>query len=209
MPTRRLYSITFILTLLLSCKDVLEKENIDSSSDQVSLNTIIIQPFTDFSSKDVQYIHQEFSKIFPLIKTKKQIDFPKTSFYSPRNRFRADSLINYLQTQTANGHITIGLTNKDISMTKGKYNDYGIMGLGFRPGKACVVSTFRLSPQNKLNQLLKLSLHELGHTQGLPHCATTTCYMRDAEGENHFDEETGFCVSCKNYLILKGWRLND
>lgn len=40
--------------------------------------------------------------------------------------------------------VTIGLTHRDISTSiHGQYN-YGIMGLSFRPGDACVVSTFRL-----------------------------------------------------------------
>jgi archaemetzincin len=31
--------------------------------------------------------------------------------------------------------------------------------------------------------------------------------MRDAEGGNPTDEETGFCPSCKEFLIRKGWQL--
>ena len=81
------------------------------------------------------------------------------------------------------------------------------MGLGFEPGNACVVSTYRLSRNNLLNQLDKLTLHELGHTQGLPHCNKKECFMRDAEGGNYFDEETSFCQSCKSFLKSKGWQL--
>jgi archaemetzincin len=82
------------------------------------------------------------------------------------------------------------------------------MGLGFEPGNACVISTFRLSKTNFAAQFYKVALHELGHTQGLPHCPNKTCLMRDAEGSNHLDEETGFCPSCKAYLKSKGWLIN-
>jgi archaemetzincin len=81
------------------------------------------------------------------------------------------------------------------------------MGLGFQPGNACVVSTFRLQKGELSDQLFKLSLHELAHTQGLPHCKNKTCFMRDAKGENHLDEEIGFCQSCKSFLKSKGWLL--
>ena len=56
----------------------------------------------------------------------------------------------------------IGLTSKDISVTKGNIADYGVMGLGYRPGNACVASNFRLSKSGE-SQFYKIALHELGH----------------------------------------------
>ena len=128
------------------------------------------------------------------------------AYYPKRNRYRADSLINFLSKHTPDGHITIGLTTKDISTTKGAIADWGVMGLGFCPGKACIVSTFRLSKDQKLMQLFKVAIHELGHTQGLPHCSVKTCFMRDAEGRNPTNEEKEFCPTCKAFLISKGWQ---
>jgi archaemetzincin len=52
-----------------------------------------------------------------------------------------------------------------------------------------------------------LAFHELGHTQGLPHCKNKTCFMRDAEGGNHLGEETGFCQFCAALLKSKGWQI--
>ena len=92
-----------------------------------------------------------------------------------------------------------------ISTTKNEIKDFGVMGLGFRPGNACVASSFRLSKQNKLDQLFKVAIHELGHTQGLPHCEVKTCFMRDAEGKNQTNDEKEFCSSCKIKLEKKGW----
>ncbi|MBK7764266.1 MAG: matrixin family metalloprotease [Bacteroidetes bacterium] len=124
-----------------------------------------------------------------------------------KTRYRADSLIHYLSRVTAKGHLTIGLTSKDISTTKNEHADWGVMGLGFCPGKSCIASTFRLKGNNKLEKLYKVAIHELGHTQGLPHCPVKTCLMRDAEGKDHLNEETGFCASCKAVLIKAGWDL--
>ncbi|HTE00041.1 MAG TPA: hypothetical protein VK668_12185 [Mucilaginibacter sp.] len=138
---------------------------------------------------------------------RKSIPLPLTSFSPPKNRYRADSIINYLNHFGSADTVIIGLTNKDISTSKEKILDWGVMGLGFQPGNACVVSTFRLSKTELSGQLYKLALHELGHTQGLPHCKNPACYMRDAEGGNHLDEETGFCQSCKSFLKSKGWLL--
>jgi archaemetzincin len=38
----------------------------------------------------------------------------------------------------------LGITDKDISSTKGVHADWGVMGLGFCPGSACVISSFRV-----------------------------------------------------------------
>ncbi len=81
------------------------------------------------------------------------------------------------------------------------------MGFGYNPGNACVVSSFRLSKANQQEQFYKVAIHELGHTQGLPHCEEKTCFMRDAEGGNPLNEEKDFCPACKSFLKGKGWRL--
>lgn len=135
------------------------------------------------------------------------IPLPHTAYYSPRNRYRADSLVDFLHRATPNNIVTIGLTEKDISITKGSVVDWGIMGLGLCPGNACIVSTFRLTNTNLQNQLYKLVLHELGHTQGLQHCANAGCLMRDAEGGNPLNDEKTFCTACAGYLEKRGWRL--
>jgi archaemetzincin len=86
------------------------------------------------------------------------------------------------------------------------------MGLGYCPGKACIASTFRVKGKDKLEKLFKLSIHELGHTQGLArtktkHCPEKTCLMRDAEGKDHLDELKMFCSKCKPILENAGWSL--
>ncbi|MCE3259504.1 MAG: Zn-dependent protease [Bacteroidetes bacterium] len=167
--------------------------------------TIQLQPFSDLPSKYTFHVYKELKKIYPNLIVLKAIDLPKSAYYAPRHRYRADSLINYLRRRTPNGKVTIGLTGKDISTTKDKIKDYGIMGLGYQPGKSCVVSCFRLSKKKSLEQFFKVSIHELGHTQGLPHCPTLTCFMRDAKGENHNDEEKEFCTKCRTHLEARGW----
>ncbi len=68
-------------------------------------------------------------------------------------RYRADSILKFLdKLYTSEYYRVIGLTNDDISNTRtlienGKevvYPDRGIIGLGQRPGRVCVVSKYRL-----------------------------------------------------------------
>ncbi|MFC0771939.1 hypothetical protein [Terrimonas alba] len=129
-----------------------------------------IQPFAGFPNEMTQKVAIQIKNIYPHISIKPEIPLPSSSFYSPRNRYRADSPIRFLKRRTAPGHVTIGLTNKDISTTDGKIKDWGIMGLGFRPGNSCVVSSFRLNKGKVSSQFYKVCIHELGHTSGLDHC---------------------------------------
>lgn len=58
------------------------------------------------------------------------------------------------------------MTNKNISTTKGKYYDWGVMGLGYCPGVSCVVSTYRLSKKILMNNYLKFQFMKLGIHRG-------------------------------------------
>lgn len=168
-------------------------------------SSVTIQPFGDFSIHYINYVVNRLRPIVGEIQISTPISIPQLAYYKPRNRYRADSMIGWLRKRTDRKHVTIGITSKDISTTKGQHHDWGIMGLAFRPGNACVISSFRL--KNKRDELFKVMIHELAHTRGLPHCPIRSCYMRDAEGGNHTAEENGFCIDCKSYLIKKGWIL--
>lgn len=171
--------------------------------------TILVQPFTDINPENVAFVAREIKKVYPNVKILEPIYFPENAYYKERNRYRADSIIKFLQEKTKEGYITVALTSKDISVTKGKVKDFGVMGLGYRPGRACVASTFRLSKENSNEQFFKVAIHELGHTQGLKHCPEKTCFMRDAEGKNPTNEEKDFCEQCKTFLIHKNWKFNS
>lgn len=206
-------SILFLFNLSLSFSVACQNSSSDPDKKTTSIPvkeekktlTIDIQPFTDISKTQADYIFSELKKLYPYVELKRSIAFPVSAFYPKRNRYRADSLLGYLDRITANEHVTIGLTNKDISTNKGTIEDWGVMGLGFCPGNACICSSFRLSKKDQLRQLFKVSIHELGHTQGLEHCPVRTCFMRDAEGKNSTGEEKEFCPACKSKLMDKGW----
>lgn len=169
--------------------------------------TILLQPFTDFPNADLIYISTQLRKIYSKVAIQAPIELPKNSIYAARKRHRAEIIIAFLSKQTKEGNLTIGLTTRDISTTKGNIPDWGIMGLGYCPGKACVVSSYRIKGKNKLEKVFKVAIHELGHTQGLPHCPISTCLMRDAKGKDQLDDEKAFCPKCKTVLIKAGWAL--
>ncbi|MBS1634953.1 MAG: hypothetical protein JST26_03455 [Bacteroidetes bacterium] len=136
---------------------------------------------------------------------------PESAYYKERDRYRADTLLNYLKrNHDTLSDIILALTTHDISTSKGNIKDYGIMGLGFNPGNVCIVSSYRLSKDTKSqkqisNRFIKVVLHELGHNFGLTHCTySKTCYMQDAEGSiKTIDRsEKYLCENCRKHLIL-------
>ncbi|ROI06956.1 Zn-dependent protease [Chryseobacterium sp. G0240] len=200
-----LFYLLLTLFLIFSCSEK-EKTVKEKKKNEI---IILIQPFKDVKQESVKLVEEGIKKLYPNVKVLDAIDFPDNTYYKERNRYRADSIIKFLSSQTKEGFVTIGLTSKDISASRGNIKDFGIMGLGYTPGKACVASKFRLNKENSDEQFFKIAIHELGHTQGLAHCPEKKCFMRNAEGKNPTDEETDFCRKCKTFLINKNWKFNS
>ncbi|NJM79535.1 MAG: matrixin family metalloprotease [Flavobacterium sp.] len=147
-----------------------------------------------------------------------EVELPKSAFIQVKSaRFRADSIIriqNRIEFDTID--YILGLTQRDISTTKKdkdgntktpkyKYEDWGIMGLAYCPGKSCIVSSFRLQHKNSaiyLDRLKKVTVHEFGHNLGLPHCPNKKCVMTDAvESIATIDHATlALCEVCQSKI---------
>jgi archaemetzincin len=199
-PIRSGFLFVFAIAMLLTgagCQPNLPPAN----------RVFVVQPFKGISTEDIKAVYEKLLKVNPKGVLKPPTALPLNAYYRSGNRYRADSIISYLAKFGNADTVIIGLTNHDISTRNVKATDWGVMGLGFQPGNACVISTYRLNKTKIADQFYKLALHELAHTQGLPHCPNKTCFMRDAEGGNYLDEETGFCKSCTAFLKSKGWQL--
>jgi archaemetzincin len=130
---------------------------------------------------------------------------PSSAICKPRGRYSASVLLTNLNTYNGYDKV-IGITAKDICTPSNGVVDWGIMGLANLTGKACVISTFRIKTANKVllnDRFIKLALHEMGHTMGLPHCKfSRTCFMEAAEGTiKSVDRESRFlCSNCKKLI---------
>ena len=107
---------------------------------------IAIQPFGKI---DTHYVRNAKNELEAFYRCNIEIlpvkDLPAIAFYKPRNRYKADSLIEWLAKNKPEAiDRIIGLTEKDISTRNEPYDDWGIMGLAYCPGESCIVSTFRL-----------------------------------------------------------------
>lgn len=184
--------------------------------------TIALVPLGTFPLHFQEHIQSELeehygSKVYLMA----QQDLPKWAFINVKSpRYRADSLLLYLKALKPDSidHV-LGLTQVDISTTKrdhlgrvkrpeSRYRDWGVFGLGYKPGPAAVVSTFRLhrQPQELLEErLLKICIHEAGHNFGLAHCPDKECIMTDAAERLSTIDGVAMelCENCRQELGLR------
>lgn len=139
---------------------------------------------------------------------------PAAAFYPPRRRYRAERLLDFLDTRLPpDGTRILGLTAVDISTEKGPFVDWGILGLGRIGGTSSVISEHRCrmkshGPTNAREGLAKVAVHEAGHTLGLQHCPNRGCLMEDANGHvATCDREYDFCDRCRHLVAAAGWSL--
>jgi len=179
-----------------------------TSSSHVSnkKETIYIQPLGIVDIDCLNYIKKSVENFYGykcIIKTK--LELTNDIISNSKTRYDANKILDKY-----NSNINLLLiTEKDIAFKKSnKYPEWGIFGLGLRPGKTCVVSTFRLkrkvSKSKMLIRLEKVALHEIGHNLGLPHCTNNNeCMMNDADGTiKQVDrEKIWFCKKCWNKLL--------
>jgi archaemetzincin len=169
---------------------------------------LAIQPFGSLEQDVIERVRRGVTGAYRLeITILPPAELPAAAYYRPNARYRAEKLLAYLGSERYGSYDKVlGLTDRDISTTKGNIDDWGIFGLGSMGGKACVVSTFRLGRGASrglfYRRLVKVVNHELGHTFGLPHCPVDRCLMGDAQGTIvTVDRETGaLCGQCKEKM---------
>lgn len=180
---------------------------------------VAIQPFGKISQAQVDSVQSAVERMYEFeVVILDRVELPKMAFTEIRYpRYRADSIVEWLSNHLPDTvDMVLGLTDKDISVTKYKdrkkgiikepawqYRDFGIFGLGRVGGDACVVSSHRLwakgaSAKSFYQRLTRISCHEVGHVLGLHHCPESNCLMNDAnESITTIDNSNGvLCEKC-------------
>lgn len=169
---------------------------------------IYIQPLGEVNQQYLNYIKKSVKEFYGykcIIKPK--INFTNSLLTKSKSRYEASKILYKFN---SNQNVLI-ITEKDIAYRRSDdFPEWGIFGLGLRPGKTCLVSTFRLKKNVTktilLLRLKKVVLHEIGHNLGLEHCTINKkCMMNDANGTvKQVDREIiWFCKKCRKILEKK------
>ena len=204
--------LTICMSLLaLSCVD---DHKVDSRTMQVTeekneqLMPIRIYRYNDFSITKARFLKQELQRVYPSVElSDNPIKLPEKYYYAPRDRYSRRGLLKDLS-QNKHGTVVLGLTNEVIYEPNEKSPTFGIFGIGSVGGHVAVISSTLPSRKKHSDEhLVKLMMHELGHSFGLNHCKDEHCFMVDAEHGNKFSKTPSFCSQCKAFLNGKGWKM--
>jgi archaemetzincin len=136
------------------------------------------------------------------------IVLPEDTFMETRNQYNAMALIKYLNSGMADNSLRIlGITAKDICNPILTY----VFGEAYMGGRSAVMSSARLkagllgepvSREHFLERVVKVAIHEIGHTFNLRHCHTDRCVMRASNTLAELDEKLNYlCDYCEIFLF--------
>jgi|WetSurMetagenome_2_1015567.scaffolds.fasta_scaffold249111_2 archaemetzincin len=132
---------------------------------------------------------------------------PLNAYSLGRQQYHATEILEYL----LNDHDKkpwrlLGITGVDLYIPIFTY----VFGEAQLDGRCAVISSFRLGGGATVNKappevlgerLIKLGVHELGHTFGLPHCRQETCLMNFAPTVEKLDlKNMELCEYCRVLL---------
>jgi archaemetzincin len=196
-----------ILSLLLSTPLIMFSFKIGETPFKKEKLKINITTMGNVKKSDVDLVSNELTKFYDAnVILLPKIDLIKDSKVSGINKYDAIKILNTIEEKYPNTqHKVLLLTNYNIctdrTLNGVTHKNWGIFGMAKLGKKPCVVSTHNMGKNNK-DRLIKVSIHETGHSLGVPHCKNTKCVMTDAKGKGStVDNATiWMCEGCKSKI---------
>jgi len=135
------------------------------------------------------------------------IPIPEDAYMRGRKQYNAMFIIRYLAENHSGASLKVlGIMDKDICNPIITY----VFGEAYMGGRAAVMSSARLgstpsgepvSREQFLDRVVKVALHEIGHTFNIPHCHTGRCVMRASNNLAELDDKLNYlCNYCELFL---------
>lgn len=206
--------ILLVCAMLMACRG--DKGNAPSKEGEpkktvikkATVREISLYLYDDFPAKKAQMLADALKETYPSVSIQKEpLVLPKEHYNRERKRYSGTGLLKDLS-KLRKGNVVLGLTDEIIFKANELSPTYGIFGVSPVGAYVAVISSTRPSGKQHTNDhLVKLMMHELGHSFGLNHCSNQHCFMVDAEHGNKFSQTPSFCNECKTFLNNKGWKI--
>lgn len=172
------------------------------------VRNISLYLYDNFPVQKAQMLADALKEAYPSVSIQKEsLVLPKEHYNRERKRYSGTGLLKDLS-KLRKGNVVLGLTDEIIFKANELSPTYGIFGVSPVGAYVAVISSTRPSGKQHTNDhLVKLMMHELGHSFGLNHCSNQHCFMVDAEHGNKFSQTPSFCNECKTFLNNKGWKI--
>ena len=213
---KAIYKSLRLLTcaMLMACQGgKVETPSNDTVSKETVKQTAIVRDislylYDDFPAQKAQMLADALKDVYPSVSIQKEsLVLPKEYYNKERNRYSGTGLLKDL-TRLRKRNVVLGLTDEVIFKANELSPTYGIFGVSPVGAYVAVISSTRPSgKQHSNDHLVKLMMHELGHSFGLNHCSNQHCFMVDAEHGNKFSQTPSFCNECKAFLNNKRWNI--
>lgn len=165
---------------------------------------IIISPIGDFKQELLTAVGDRIARTYGYrCETASLLTNIEFSFDPRRNQYHSTAILQKLSDQVPpHGLKVVGIADVDLFIPILTYV-FGEAQLG---GKACIVSSYRLSERGSLHRgevdfpgrLAKETIHELGHTFKLKHCQQRGCVMHYARSVDDVDYKSkALCRHCR------------
>lgn len=129
------------------------------------------------------------------------------AFVSARDQYNALVILKDLSLNYCPDSLKVlGITNRDLCNPILQY----VFGEAYMGGRAALISCHRLyagqhggpvSREQFLDRVVKVAVHEIGHTFSIPHCHTGRCVMRASNNLAELDEKLNYlCPYCEVFL---------
>ncbi|MEW6347718.1 MAG: archaemetzincin family Zn-dependent metalloprotease [Thermodesulfobacteriota bacterium] len=133
---------------------------------------------------------------------------PAEAFMDNRHQYNAMAIIRHLSENHSRHSLKVlGVTNQDL----GNPILTHVFGEAYMGGRAAVMSCSRLyrgpadepvSREQFLDRVVKVALHEIGHTFNVPHCHFGRCVMRASNSIAELDDKLNYlCDYCELFLF--------